>query len=180
MKHKLNFKLSCPVSYSAYDFVVVSGGNKVNGCYNSNFYVQKNWEWKELVGPDVVLDNYPVLFSNRVCVFIGKDEKVVTLDSELKFKVYQKRGKGMKRALTERPKQKRVKIKKHMVNSRYVQDMLNNYVFIQSKSFNSQKAYEDVSDHDLGEREGEEEEDDDDSNLTERRVINPSYEPTNS
>lgn len=170
MKHKLNFKLSCPVSYSAYDFVVVAGGKKVNECYNSNFYVQKNWEWKELLGPNIVLENYPVLFSNRVCVFIGKDEKVVTLDSELKFKVYQKRAKGLNRALTERPKQSRSKIQRHMVDSRYIQDMLNNYVFIQNKSFNSQKAFEDASESELGEA---------DDDKSEKRVINPSYEPTN-
>lgn len=144
MKHKLNFKLTSPVSFSAYDFVVVAGGKKANGCYNSNFYIQKNWEWKELVGPDVVLEQYPVLFSNRDCVFICKDKKVVTLDSELKFKVYKKREKKLARALTERPK-KENKIQKYRINNRYVQDMLNNYVFIKNKTLCLNENYVECS-----------------------------------
>jgi hypothetical protein len=132
MNHKLNFKLINPICYSGYDYVVVGGGKKPNGCDNFSYFIQTNGEWKEIQGPDCILENYPCLYSNRLCIFIAKNSKIVTLDCALKFKVYQNKKKKqiMKRSATVFTPTTR--INKYRRNSRYLQDVLNNYVTFQS------------------------------------------------
>ena len=133
MNHKLNFKLINPISYSSYDFVVIGGGKKPNGCNNYSYFIQTNGEWKEIHGPDCILENYPCLYSNRLCIFIARGSKIITLDCNLRFKVYQnkKQNEAIRRSATDVGQNQQIRINKYRRNSRFLQDVLNNYVTFQ-------------------------------------------------
>ena len=128
MKHKLNFKLINPCVYSAYDFVVVVGGQQVNQEYNSRFFIQNNWEWREVMGPDVEIEDYPCQYSDRTCVFVCKDRKIVTIDRYIRISVLSDtrpidRQKPRSKTIEPKPKPQ----KSHF-SSKEVQEFLNNSV----------------------------------------------------
>jgi hypothetical protein len=122
-KHKVNFKLYNPIAYSAYDFVIVGGGQNLDRTFNSNFFIQKNWEWVEIIGKNVELEDYPCVYENLTCFFFGKHRKIVSVDRFLKISVTTDPN-FKPRSKTQDPKPKP---KKYRKNSIYLQESLNNY-----------------------------------------------------
>lgn len=127
MKHKLNFKLINPIVYSAYDFVIVAGGKQLSQDYNTRFFIQNNWEWKEYVGPDIEIEDYPCQYSNRTCVFICKNRKIITVDWQIQISVlFDTRTERKK--LRSKTQVFREKPRKNPISNIIVQEYLNNFI----------------------------------------------------
>ena len=90
---------------------------------NLNFFIQRNWEWVEIMGHEIELEQYPCLYANRTCFFVGKLKNIISVDWSLKISVFIDHSAPKQRAKTQQPIVKKRKFRK---NSIFLQETLNN------------------------------------------------------